>query len=668
MQYHLIVNRGTALEKRVPIIRNVYRVGRSSDADIVINNKNISALHFSIVLQQDILEIIDLDSTNGTFLNGKKVKKALLKENDCISIADINCIVECDCSETAHGSKTSVYSFLSNDDLSGSKSILQKLKEKKSITNDEHALLLDDITSGKRKAALFQSIYDLLNKIMRLSERKQIIEILLQELNRFLDLEITGLYIVDNKEFHFYENDTMVSNTDEEIISQSVLTKVLSSKTPVVLESIGSNEDAQSFKSLLNFKVQALLCFPIINRDDTAVGAFYCVSKKIGTLKLIESDRLFIKACSSVIALVFENMLLLEKEKERSYSEGTKEEKNKCTPLIRRLRDERDNLSLKLSAAVVPDNFFGIMEKANIQIRNFLEKSSKTTLPVLLTGETGVGKSLLAREIHYSSGCKGDFITIDCTTIPSELLESELFGHEKGSFTGAYAKRTGKIAGAENGTLFIDEIGDLAPALQGKLLRFIQTGEYEPLGSSMVNKSNARLITATNRDLRQEIIEKKFREDLYFRLDVLHIEIPPLRARKELIAPMADFFLKKYSKQFKSSVDTISGSALSALVNHLWPGNIRELENAIMRALVNCNGLVLAAEDLEIEKRSLNVSGDTTSDSDELLDLKMAREKMDRILIKKALNKTNGNVSQASKLLNISRNALMDLVKKYEIQ
>jgi DNA-binding NtrC family response regulator len=341
------------------------------------------------------------------------------------------------------------------------------------------------------------------------------------------------------------------------------------------------------------------------------------------------------------------------------------------TPVISRLAQERENLSLKLGKSL-SGAMFGIDLPANSSFRDFIIKAARTDIPVLLTGETGTGKNVAARAIHDSSGIKGRFVTVDCTTIPNELIESELFGYEKGAFTGANTKKQGKVSLAEGGTLLLDEIGEIPIGLQAKLLRLLSSGEFEALGSTNTHKIRMKLIAATNRDLRSAVAKNLFREDLFFRLNVLKFEIPSLRSNPMFIVPLAEHFLARYAAQLNPEVKSISSAAVKILKEHRWPGNIRELENTIMRALVNCQGTVLEPDNLEIlemcsldSAKDVDIAGPGNDDSG--LDLKNAREKLDQRYISYALEKTGGNVSKAARILRISRNALMELIKKYSL-
>jgi DNA-binding NtrC family response regulator len=395
------------------------------------------------------------------------------------------------------------------------------------------------------------------------------------------------------------------------------------------------------------------------------MGVLYCVSREKEELGLLQKDRLFLEACSLYVSMSLENLNYRIREKEATREEERTRQESRFLPVIGRLRAEKENLALKQKDRDAP--LFGMDGAADPGLAEFIKKASKTELPLLLTGETGSGKSVLAREIHGQSRSKRPFVTVDCTTIPSELLESELFGHEKGAFTGAHAKKAGKVQSARDGSLFIDEIGDLPLKLQGKLLRLIQSGEYEPVGSTQTQKTPARLMFATNKDLRAEIKAGRFREDLYFRLNVLQYAIPPLRDKKERILPLAGHFLAVNREKINARVKGFARRAEAALLAHAWPGNVRELENAIMRALVNAEGDRIDIGDLELMAHSTHTGAPPAPEpgGDDGLDLKKAREALDRAYIQKALTLTGRNVSKAAGRLNISRNALMELIKKY---
>jgi transcriptional regulator with GAF, ATPase, and Fis domain len=670
MTYRLIINPGAPDERDILLDKPLYRFGRSQEADIVVTDKNVSGLHFSLSLKDDKAEISDLGSTNGTTVNGKKIKKAVLRDGDAIAIADLKITFRKQSEPDGFSTTTALFTLGDTPENANAETLLDTLRKKGALSDADSDLLAAEIVLLRRNGRLLETLYGIMQKVLPLNDREKILALLIKEITTLLRLEIGGIYLVEDECFFILEDDKLVAENGGTIVSKSLLRSVIDSKKAKVLDHIGSDDGVSGFKSLLRFNIQSLLCFPILNREGGVLGAFYCISKKASELRLLENDRSFLNACSSLIALVLENISLIEKEKGRAYKRAMASEERRFLPVIKKLEQEKENLSLKLGNSFLPAHFFGLEDDANADLRAFIEKAARTGLLALLTGETGVGKTLLAREIHTAAGRAGPFITIDCTTIPAELLESELFGHAKGAFTGAYMKKAGKVQAAQGGTLLIDEIGELTPALQGKLLRFIQSGAFEPLGDSETLRSDCAIIAATNKDLKSEVVQKKFREDLYYRLNVLHLELPPLRARPLLIEPLAEHFLRIYAPRLKAQVSGFTPEARGCLVAHPWPGNIRELENTIMRALANASGALINADDLALEGSAVikEFRDKTVSDPAlDSLDLKAARERIDRMLIVRALDGTGGNVSQAAKALNLSRNSLMDLMKKYEL-
>jgi two-component system NtrC family response regulator len=305
------------------------------------------------------------------------------------------------------------------------------------------------------------------------------------------------------------------------------------------------------------------------------------------------------------------------------------------------------------------EGFQGIVGNSNKmrEIFRFIERIAVSDISVLICGESGTGKELVARAIHNESPRKNNpFVVVNCGAIPENLLESELFGHEKGAFTGAHAQKRGKFELAHTGTLFLDEIGDLALPLQVKLLRFLQDRKIERIGGIHLIPVDIRIIAATNRDLKKEVNNHVFREDLYYRLKVVPLDLPPLRERKEDIVPLAQFFLNSFGTEQHKLPLTLSTEAKAALVSHAWPGNIRELENVISRAVVLSQHSVLRPTDLGFVPESSDVN------------LKTAKKAIEAEYIKKALSKNNGIVSRAAKDLGISRVNLYELMDRYNIE
>ncbi len=293
------------------------------------------------------------------------------------------------------------------------------------------------------------------------------------------------------------------------------------------------------------------------------------------------------------------------------------------------------------------------------QVFSAIRRIAGTDAPVLILGESGTGKELVSRAIHVrSQQKKGPFVAINCAAIPENLLESELFGHEKGAFTGAHTQRKGRIEMAEGGTLFLDEIGDLPPPLQVKLLRFLQEHTIERIGGRREIPISCRVISATNRDLDAAIQDGSFREDLFYRLGVVKIQIPPLRDREGDVALLAMSLVRKYSEDNKRKILGFTKIALSAMTNHKWPGNVREMENRVRRAVIMAQASKISAEDLELEAPEKSARPT----------LREARERTDRELILHVLNENSFNLAKSASELGISRPSLYDLMEKLGIK
>ncbi len=297
------------------------------------------------------------------------------------------------------------------------------------------------------------------------------------------------------------------------------------------------------------------------------------------------------------------------------------------------------------------------------QVYEQIAQVAGTNTSVLIRGESGTGKELIAHAIHYNSPrAKKPFVKVSCAALPDTLIESELFGYEKGAFTGAQSRKLGRFELAEGGTLFLDEIGDLNLTTQIKLLRVLQEREFERLGSTETIKIKVRLITATNKDLEKAITEGTFREDLYYRLNVFTIFIPPLRERKPDVMALADYFLEKYTKEHSKNIKRISTPAIDMLMSYHWPGNVRELENAMERAVLICDGTVIHAHHLPPTLQTAESSGTVVRVS-----LTEAIASYEKDLIQDALKTTRGNCSRAARLLSSTERVLNYKVKKYGI-
>ncbi len=319
----------------------------------------------------------------------------------------------------------------------------------------------------------------------------------------------------------------------------------------------------------------------------------------------------------------------------------------------------------RLQALTEPDALAGLLTRdaGMLRLCRTIERVAGSGASVLLLGESGTGKEVLAQGLHTASKRKGKFVAINCAAIPETLLESELFGYEKGAFTGAAKTTIGKIENANGGTLMLDEIGDLPPSLQAKLLRFLQQRTIERLGSRQEVPVDVRVIGATHQDLRALISEGKFREDLFYRLAEIVVDIPPLRDRNGDAVLLAHAFLRRFAQEQRRGSLTLGEDAIRAIEAHSWPGNVRELLNVMKRAAIMADGARVTSDDIGLAAPA-TTEGTMASD----IDLRAVREQAERQAIVTALSRTNGNVVRASELLGVSRPTLYDLMKRLGIK
>lgn len=325
---------------------------------------------------------------------------------------------------------------------------------------------------------------------------------------------------------------------------------------------------------------------------------------------------------------------------------------------VQQVRDENVRLKEALGKRYHFQNIVGHSKKMQ-EVLALVERVAPTNSTVLIGGESGVGKDLIARAIHQNSRrAGGPFIKINSTAIPDTLFESELFGFERGAFTGALASKPGKFELADRGTLFLDEIGDVPATIQVKLLRVLQEREFERLGGTKTLKVDIRMIAATNRDLRAALEEGTFREDLYYRLNVVPIDIPPLREHKEDIPELVNHFLARFAADSEKEIEGITRAALNALMEYHWPGNVRQLENSVERAVALSAGRMIDEKDIHLDSRQNKSGAPASAAASQFLPEGMTLEQWEDNMIREALRRANGNKSQAARLLGLSRNAL----------
>ncbi len=415
-------------------------------------------------------------------------------------------------------------------------------------------------------------------------------------------------------------------------VSDSILRRVVETRRPIVVADALHDDEWSGSSSVVNLKLCSVMCAPLMEKGDV-FGVIYLGNDDVVSLfddRALEVLTVFAAQAS----LLVQNALLLDA-----------------------LR--RENVALR---EAVSSKQYGELIGSGASMREVyrrIEKVAGTDIGVLVTGETGTGKEVVARELHRRSPrAQGPFVAVNCGAIPEALLESELFGHVKGAFTGAVATRVGKFQAASGGTLFLDEIGDMPPALQVKLLRAIQERAVTKVGEARPEPVDIRVIAATNRILEDEIRKGTFREDLYYRLNVVSIHLPPLRDRGDDVAVIAKYFLQKYAREFGAKVRGFTPAAVVAMRKYGWPGNIRELENRVKKAVVLADRALVSAEDLDLRPEIL----------EPILPLAQAKDEFQRRYINEVLERNAGNRTKSAKDLGVDPRTIFRHLEKLEAE
>lgn len=432
-------------------------------------------------------------------------------------------------------------------------------------------------------------------------------------------------------------------------IGEGITGKVVATGEPIVVPNVGKEPLFLNRTRARDLKKEsiAFICVPIKLQDRT-IGAL-SVDRLFPDENSFDQDARLLTIISSMVAQAVRIHQLIAKEKESLTSENLR-------------------LKRELKKKFHPVNIIG-ESKRMIDVYSSIELVSTTKANVLLRGESGTGKELVAKAVHYHSDrADKPFITLSCAALPETLLESELFGHEKGAFTGASSLKRGRFELAHQGTIFLDEIGDITPAIQAKLLRVLQEKEFERVGGVETIRVDVRVIAATNKDLEREVQAGSFREDLYYRLNVIPIFLPALRERKDDLPLLVQHFLKKANEENHKQVKRVADEAWEYIMNYSWPGNVRELENAIERGVIMCQNEVIGREhfplDLEakikpIEPLRVSVDGPEY--------LPAAVEALEKRMLRRALEKTGGNKRKAARLLGVTERVFSYKVKQYGI-
>ena len=511
-----------------------------------------------------------------------------------------------------------------------------KKRGKHKLSHDDRVILgscelrftmIDEAAPIEEEAAETVADLDAYTKLYEFSERL----IHQRDLGELLDALMDAVIEITNADKGFLvllDGDTIdvkvARNLNRENIadavsqlSDSIIAKVVRSRRPVIVSDAMRDDEFSAAKSVMQLKVSSVICVPLLDRG-RLLGLIYVGNDSIRDLFQQDTLRI-LTVFSSQASLIVANALLL----------------NELRVDNKRLNERLEQYRFGEIVGTSPP-----MQ----QVFRKVEKIAVTDISVLITGETGTGKELIAREIHRRSPRAGKpFVTINCGAIPENLLESELFGHVKGSFTGAVANKQGKFQAADGGTLFLDEIGEMPIELQVKILRALQERVVYRVGDTRPETCDIRIVAATNRELEKEIAAGRFREDLYYRLNVVNVELPPLRQRGEDVLVIARYLLSRYSREYDVKVKGLSPNAAVAIRKHAWPGNIRELENRIKKAIVLCDSSVIGPDDL-------GLTGDVLP---QILTLSEAKDKFQRDYINEILALNNGNRTKTARDLGV---------------
>ena len=609
-----------------PLAEDEVSIGREPCNQISLLDSLVSRRHCVIQRKGEEFQLEDLDSRNNTFVNNVPVKERLLVDGDQIRIgksilvfqglsqepAGVNASVELDSVPTPGGATVVLRK---QDAIYLQPARLHALGASERTVRDLNVLLnfSKSLNSVHGLAALQQKA---LEAVLEISPADRA-AILLREEGAEGFTSVIGW-------------DRRLGPNQPIQVSQTILNQVMEENLAVLCNDVPGDETFREAESLLAPRVRAVLAVPL-EVQDKILGALYLDTSSKGAAFDTALLQL-VTALGNVAALAIENASHLE-----------------------RLGDENRRLHQELN---IQHSMVGESPPMR-EVYQFVSRVAARESTVLIQGESGTGKELVARAIH-SNSARADrpFVAINCAAIVDTLLESELFGHEKGAFTGAVGQKKGKLEMAEGGTVFLDEIGELAAPLQAKLLRVLQEREFERVGGQRPIKLDIRLITATNVDLNEASRNGKFRQDLFYRLNVVAIEIPPLRKRAEDIPLLAAYFAARYSEKVKRRVAGISPKARACLLRYSWPGNVRELENAIERAVVLGSTELLLPEDLPDsileETASSGEPGSALHDG-----IREAKKK----LIEQAIEQANGNYTEAAGILGVHPNHLFRLIR-----
>ena len=677
-------------------------VGRADDNDLRIGSRFVSQHHCRIERLEDSgYKLLDLDSQNGTRVNHDDTSQTRLREGDRIDIGPITIWFEAAPAEntasldgsldeaTDPGEEDVQISVRTGAGLGtklrdGLTDVLIEYRkafgDERGLTEVEQGVL--DATRRIFPRPAFQQGLDLA-RLMAVTKAMTANTDLSKVLNMIMDaaVEITDSergFLVLREESGQWKVRTARNFDQEQVrgaegkISRSIAQQVARTGKPICTVNAQEDQRLQSFQSVTELKLRSILCVPLITAE-TVIGTLYLDNRfKDGVFG--ERELGLMEAFADHAAVALENARLFERnlEQEQTLARRTEEVEELARVLDQRMKQaaDTDAQDMKpLSRDGLKHDYSMIIGESPAMIEMFriLDRVAESDIPVLVTGESGTGKELVAESIHRNSPRRdASFVKENCAAIPQSLMESEFFGYKKGAFTGANSDRKGLFEQADGGTLFLDEIGEMSLEMQSKMLRVLQNGEIRPVGARETRQVDVRLVTATNRNLREMVESGAFREDLFYRLNVICIETPPLRARMEDISLLCDFFLQKTARDTGLETKIIDPLAMRYLLSYHWPGNVRELQNEIQRA-VALSGAVITMDDLAKEiTANRTLRADAPTGTGGLKDMvKLATQQKEREIILRTLEQCEWRKSLAAKQLQISRPTLDQKVRLF---
>ncbi len=580
-------------------------IGRDPECELALGDRTVSRRHCEIRREGDRWVLADLGSRNKTYLNDDPVERAPLADGDIIGVGDTEIRFELE-PEEARGEEFNT-------------TILRRYRYSPDSVPSEEA-------AGLRSR--LSVLASLGRRVDGVRSSRELLHLTISELLPVLSAH-WGVGLLRSK--NSWKIIARTGAPGRHAFSKTLLSRLLEGEESVLYAGVSSEEPPEVSESIRRAKVQAVVAAPLRSAGEI-LGALY-FAKQEGSFG--EEDLFAVSAASNQVALLLGH--LLEEE---------------------RLAEERRVLieQIRSSHRIVGTS------KAISEVLEFIARAAPTDATVLIRGETGTGKELVASAIHYASPRAGKpFVQLNCAAIPENLLESELFGHEKGAFTGATSRKLGHFEVADGGTVFLDEVAELSPACQAKVLRLIEEKRFERVGGTESISVDVRILAATNQDLRKAVSEGRFREDLYWRLDVLHIEIPPLRERPDDILLLAEYFLENVrgpgGKRLRLAPD-----AKDALLSYSWPGNVRQLKNVIENAVIMSRGEEIHADDLRLVDfgRAQQLEA---AEAESWKPRSLAEVEREHIL--RVLKWTKGNKKRAAEILGIERGTLYARLRSY---